>query len=245
MKRILVFTVVMLAAAVVGFSLVGPRGRFRPDNSARTLPAPRSEAEKQVLTVLEEAQQNGPMFQSVPATDGRMLRWVVESTGARNVVEIGTSTGISGLWLCLGLQKTSGRLTTFEYDSERAVIARRRFQNAGVDRMVTVVEGDVYQTVADLREPIDVLFINADKEGYLDYLNELLPLVRSGGLILAHSVGVASDYTRRVTTDPALETLFYREGAGLWLTLKKHPEPAKRLRLDSAGGASGLFASLF
>jgi predicted O-methyltransferase YrrM len=66
-----------------------------------------------------------------------------------------------------------------------------------------------------------VLFIDADKDGYLDYLTKLLPLVRPGGLILAHNVDSAPDYEQEVTTNPDLETVFYRENQGLGITLKK------------------------
>jgi predicted O-methyltransferase YrrM len=137
------------------------------------------------------------------------------------VVEIGTSTGISGLWFCMALEKTGGRLTTFEYDSGRAATARAHFEKAGVARLVTIVEGDAHQTITRLKEPFDMLFIDADKEGYVDYLNRLLPLVRPGGLILAHNIDMVPDYERQVTSNPALETQFFREGGGMSITLKK------------------------
>jgi predicted O-methyltransferase YrrM len=213
-KRILVVIGLILAAAIVAFNQPVPRG-------GAGLPLANSEVEKKVLAVLDEAQRTGAMYMNVPVTDGRMLRLLTEAAGARNVVEIGTSTGLSGLWLCLALQKTGGKLTTFEYDAGRAATARGHFKKAGVDQLVTVVEGDAHQTIARLKEPIDVLFIDADKEGYVDYLKKLLPLVRPGGLILAHNVGMVADYNRLVTSNPALETLFYMEGGGLGITLKK------------------------
>jgi predicted O-methyltransferase YrrM len=221
MKQILIITGLILATFIVAFSQRGPRGGFRGGYSTGSLPAANSEPEKRVLAVLDEAQRAGAMFQNVPVADGRMLRLLTEAAGAKNVVEIGTSTGLSGLWLCLALQKTGGKLTTFEYDAGRAATARGHFKKAGVDQLVTVVEGDAHQTIARLKEPIDVLFIDADKEGYIDYLNKLLPLVRPGGLILAHNVDMAGDYNRLVTSNPALETLFYVEGEGLGITLKK------------------------
>jgi predicted O-methyltransferase YrrM len=221
MKRILIVAGIVLAMAFVAFSQRGPRGGFRGEYSTESLPQANSEPEKKVLGVLSEAQRTGAMYQSVPVTDGRMLRLLTEAAGAKNVVEIGTSTGLSGLWLCLALQKTGGKLTTFEYDARRAALARQHFKEAGVGQIVTIVEGDAHQTVARLKEPIDVLFIDADKEGYVDYLNKLLPLVRPGGLILAHNVGMAGDYDRLVTTNAALETLFYMQGEGLGITLKK------------------------
>jgi len=87
-----------------------------------------------------------------------------------------------------------------------------------------VIEGDAHRTVERLNGSIDIVFIDADKEGYVDYLEKVLPLVRPGGLILAHNVNMAmagDGYVKRVTNDPALETVFYRDGAGLSITLKK------------------------
>ena len=72
-----------------------------------------------------------------------------------------------------------------------------------------------------MRAPIDVVFIDADKAGYVDYLDKLAPLVRPGGLILAHNVDMVPDYVKAVTTDRNLETIFYMEGGGLAVTLKK------------------------
>jgi predicted O-methyltransferase YrrM len=141
--------------------------------------------------------------------------------GAKNVLEIGTSTGYSGLWFCLALQRTGGHLTTFEIDHQRASMAREHFKEAGVEKMVTIVEGDAHEQVAKLKAPIDIAFIDADKSGYVDYLNKLLPLVQPGGLILAHNVDAVPDYVKTVTTRADLETIFYMEGGGLGVTLKK------------------------
>ncbi len=184
-------------------------------------PLAKTDSEKRILTVLDEARAKGEVYLQVPVTDGRMLRLLTEAAGAKNVVEIGTSTGYSGLWFCLALDKTGGKLTTFERDPGRAALARTHFQKAGVDRIVTVIEGDAHETINRLKGPIDVAFIDADKEGYVDYLKKLLPLVRPGGLILAHNIGMAPDYVQAVTTNPDLETLFYMQGAGLGITLKK------------------------
>jgi predicted O-methyltransferase YrrM len=197
----------------------GPRG-LRGGSRVETMPAANSDAERRVLEEIEKARATTEHL-NVPTTDGRLLRLLTEAAGAKNVVEIGTSTGISGLWLCLALQKTGGKLTTFEYDSGRAATARQHFKAAGVDSLVTVVEGDAHQTVSRLTAPVDLAFIDADKEGYADYLNKLLPLVRPGGLILAHNVGQADAYVQQVAANPALETLFYMEGGGMSLTLKK------------------------
>lgn len=215
--RALVITGIVLTLAFVAVSQ--RRGRRGMDTSSP--PLAKTEAEKTILAVLDGIVKNHQTYLSVPLEDGRALRLLTEAAGAKNVVEIGTSTGYSGLWFCLALKSTGGHLTTFEIDHGRASMARGHFQEAGVDKLVTVVEGDAHEQVAKLKGPVDVAFIDADKEGYVDYLNKLLPLVRPGGLILAHNVDSAPDYVRAVTTNPALETIFYMQGGGLGVTLKK------------------------
>ena len=117
---------------------------------------------------------------------------------------------------------TGGKLTTFEKSAQVAAVAQENFERAGVDELVTVVVGDAHEEVTKLKGPIDMVFIDADKAGYVDYLNKLLPLVRPGGLILAHNVpGTAPDYVEAVTTNPDLDTVFYRQGNGMAMTLKK------------------------
>jgi caffeoyl-CoA O-methyltransferase len=190
-------------------------------SAATEMATARTESEKRILTAIGEAVRSGELYANVPAADGKMLRILAESVNAKEVVEIGTSTGISGLWFSLALEKTGGKLTTFEYDSRRAATAREHFRRAGVDRLITLVEGDAHQTIRRVSGPIDVVFIDADKDGYVDYLNQVLPLVRPGGLILAHNSDMVPDYMRAVTTSPNLETVVYSEGGGLAITLKK------------------------
>src|SRR4029077_12690274 len=174
-----------------------------------------------IVSVLDEMVKLHQTYLSVPIQDGKALRLLADASDPKNLVEIGTSTGFSGLWFCLALQRTGGHLTTFEIDHPRASMARGHFKKAGVEKMVTVVEGDAHERVAELKGPVDVAFLDADKGGYVDYLNKILPLVRPGGLILAHNMSMVPDYVKVVTTNADLETIFYTEGAGLVVTLKK------------------------
>jgi caffeoyl-CoA O-methyltransferase len=183
--------------------------------------------ETRILNVLEGMlhDQYSAML-SVPPEDGRVLRLLTEATDARHVVEIGTSNGYASIWFCLALRSTGGRLTTFEIDARRAALARENFKRAGVDNLVTLIEGNAHEKVKMLKGPIDIVFLDADKDGYLDYLNKLLPLVRPGGLIIAHDTtdagSVMQDYLKAVTTNPMLETVFlHKQTTGIGVTLKK------------------------
>ncbi len=215
------FAVLTLLAPIAAKAQRGFRGGFRSGRAGDSLPLASTDNEKRILGVLQEAWNTGATYANVPHADGRMLRLLAETSGAKRVAEIGTSTGLSGLWFCLALHKTGGRLTTFEYDARRAATARKHFEQAGVSQLVTIVEGDAHQTISRLKEPIDILFLDADKEGYVDYLNRLLPLVRPGGLILAHNIDMVPDYDRAVNSNPGLETQYFREGGGMSITLKK------------------------
>jgi predicted O-methyltransferase YrrM len=218
MKTALLVVSVLLMSGIA--PAMAQRGRVAPESEASP-PIPRTPAEKKVLETLNEIVKAGDLYANVPAADGRLLRILAEAVNARSVVEIGTSTGISGLWFCLALEKTGGKLTTFELDKTRASLARKHFKLAGVDPRVTLVEGDAHRNISNLRDPIDVVFIDAEKEGYVDYLNKLLPLVRPGGLILAHNTNMIPDYMKVVTSSADLDTVVYTTGGGLAVTLKK------------------------
>jgi predicted O-methyltransferase YrrM len=210
---------------------MGGPGGGRPGSGApgggdqsffQSSPIGKNEAEKKILTVLDDMDRNqrGGMM-NVQIEDGRLLRMLTEAVGAKHVVEIGTSNGYSGIWLSLALQKTGGKLTTHEINAERAALARENFKKAGVDASVTLVEGDAHENVTKLKEPIDVVFIDADKEGYTDYLNKLLPLVRPGGMILAHNISprmADPKYIEAITTNPDLESMLHGQ---MSVTLKK------------------------
>ncbi len=219
----------LVIATVVLLMGVGGAGRSDQGRIPWKDPSPiaSTEAEQKILDVLADMylnQRRGMM--NVQPEDGRVLRLLTEAVGAKHVVEIGTSNGYSGIWFCLALRTTGGKLTTHEFDARRASLARENFKRAGVSHIVTLVEGDAHKTVTRLKEPIDILFLDADKAGYIDYLNKLLPLVRPGGLILAHNTTNVrrgmEDYIKAVTTNPALETKFiHKHDQGIGVTLKK------------------------
>lgn len=201
---------------------MGPMGEQGIANKA---PMAKNAREKAILDVLDEMDRNqrgGNM--NVPIEDGRLLRLLAESIGARHIVEIGTSNGYSGLWQCLALKATGGRLTTFEIDAGRAAMARENFKKAGVEDIVTLVEGDAHEKVVEVAGPIDIAFIDADKEGYADYLAKLLPKIRPGGLIIGHNITprmADAKFLEAITTSPDLDTIFYSQGGGVSVTLKK------------------------
>jgi len=218
-----------LAVAQPGPRPGGPpddRGRFRGSRPQVSTSAPvaKDEAEKKILDVLEAMQRQG-LGMSVPRDDGRLLRILTESINAKSVVELGTFHGYSGIWFCLALRTTGGKLTTFELEPRNVEISRENFKRAGVESLVTIIEGDAHKEVSRLKQPVDLVFIDADKEGYLDYFNKLLPLVRPGGLIVAHNIdpGMADpDFVKAITSDQSVDTVILNAGrGGISVSMKK------------------------
>ena len=187
-------------------------------------PLARNDVEQRILDVLE-GMTKGKWYANVSPNDGRLLRQLTEAVNAKHVVELGTSSGYSGIWIALGLKSTGGKLSTHEIDPERVRMAQKNFEKAGVADVITIIQGDAHELVKQHTVPIDILFIDADKQGYVDYLDKLLPLVKPGGLILAHNMHRPTPdpaYLEAITTNPALDSTFVlMEGAGIGITLKK------------------------
>jgi caffeoyl-CoA O-methyltransferase len=206
------------AATAAAFALQRQRSNALPQS------LPRNESERRILDVIadyDRRQRSGSL--SVPFEDGRFLRIMAESIGATHVVEIGTSFGYSGLWLSLALAAANGRLTTFEIDESRQTRARTNFERAGVLSSIDLVLGDAHALVTKITGPIDMVFSDADKEGYLDYLRKLVPVLRPGGLFVTHNMEMADrEYLTAISTDAALESTLVNVGSGqIAVTLKK------------------------
>jgi len=229
MKRV-VLLFLALSVTVAQAQRRPPRRPMMPTASQSIFQAetiPHTDVEKRIMVVLEDLDKNhrrGNM--NVPVEDGRLLRLLAETIGAKHVVEIGTSNGYSALWMMIALQKTGGHLTTYEIDRNRADQAIANFKRAGVEKDVTLVFGNAHEEVLKLSDkPIDMLFLDADKEGYIDYLNKLVPKMRPGGLIVAHNMNTRQahpPFVEAITKNQELETLFlHMNNAGVAVSMKK------------------------
>jgi len=125
---------------------------------------------------------------NVPSADGEALYDIVLKHGYTKALEIGTSTGRSGIYIAWALSKTGGRLTTIEIDEGRYRQALANFREAGVDGLIDARLADAHDLVAKLPGPFDFIFIDADKDWYRDYAKAVIPKLEPGGCIAAHNV---------------------------------------------------------
>jgi predicted O-methyltransferase YrrM len=163
---------------------------------------------------------------AVSEEDGRFLRVLVASSGARRVLEIGGASGYSAIWLGLGLRETGGTLVTIEYDPARAKEAAANVKRAGLADVVRVVPGDAFVEIPKLAGTFDFVFLDAWKKDYKRFLDLVWPRLDRGGLFLAHNVvnkrAEMGDFLDAVEWSPeAFTTIVTPSGEGISVTYRR------------------------
>jgi caffeoyl-CoA O-methyltransferase len=162
---------------------------------------------------------------AVSEEDGRFLRVMIVSSGARHVLEIGGAYGYSAIWMGLALRQTGGRLTSIEYDASRARLAAEHVRAAGLADIVTVVPGDAFAEIPKLPGTFDFVFLDAWKRDYKRFLDVMLPRLTARGLFLAHNVvnkqAEMHDFLEAIRSDPRLVTsIVTPSGEGMSVSVK-------------------------
>jgi caffeoyl-CoA O-methyltransferase len=125
---------------------------------------------------------------NVPYEDGQALHDLVIRKGFTRGLEIGTSTGLSAVWIAWAMSKTGGKLITVEIDEARHRTALGNFEAAGVARYVDARRADAHALVKELKGPFDFVFSDADKEWYTQYFKDVDGKLVAGGCFTAHNV---------------------------------------------------------
>jgi caffeoyl-CoA O-methyltransferase len=156
----------------------------RIDDYIQNLFAPQDEA---LEAAVRESQRAELPEIHVSPNEGKLLQLLAETVGARRILEIGTLGGYSAINLARGMAE-DGRLISLEIDEHHAEVARQNVERAGLAERVEIRVGDARELLAKIAEsdegPFDLVFIDADKEGYPEYLEWALRLSRPGSLIL-------------------------------------------------------------
>jgi caffeoyl-CoA O-methyltransferase len=148
------------------------------------------------------------------AGDAMMLRILVESRGARNGVEVGTNTGYGAINMGIGFERTGGHLTTVEISPRMVTAARDHLAKVGLDKVVTVVQGDALEVLPKLEGQYDFVFLDARKPDYLKYLKAMEPKMKPGATLVADNVidyaKQMPDFLEYIQSSPLYETVIIR-----------------------------------
>jgi len=183
-----------------------------------------------------ETQRHGLPNINLQPFEGRLLQILLHALNARKVVEIGTLAGYSGVWIARALPP-GGKLYTLEKSSKHAQIARTSFDRAGVSDRVEQVEGSASDMLPKMaaKGPFDLVFIDANKDGYPDYLRWAVDNLRPGGMVAAHNAlrsgrilapeteedRTIHTFNQSLASDSRLESTILAIGDGMAVGIKK------------------------
>ena len=146
--------------------------------------------------------------------DAMILRILVESSGAKRGVEIGSASGFGAINMGIAFERTGGHLWTHDINPAAVKETRENLEKVGLEKVVTVVEGDALKTLPNIEGPVDFVFIDALKQDYLKYLKILEPKLKAGAVVVADNViqsaRAMKDYLDYVQTSPDYDTVIIR-----------------------------------
>jgi predicted O-methyltransferase YrrM len=162
---------------------------------------------------------------AVSEEDGRFMRLMIASSGAKRALEIGGASGYSAIWIGMGLRATGGRLVTIEYDPVRAKELDENIKRAGLSDIVQVVSGDAFQQIPKLPGTFDFVFLDAWKKDYKRFFDMVYPRLDTRGLFLAHNVvnkrNEMGDFLDAVLKHPSLwTTIVSPSGEGMSVSMR-------------------------
>jgi len=162
---------------------------------------------------------------AVSEEDGRFLRLLVATRGAKSILEIGAASGYSGIWLGLGARESGGRVVAVEDGPPRAKEAAANVKRAGLDDVVRVVHGDAFKEIPKLQGAFDFVFLDAWKPDYKKFFDMVFPRLTPGGLFTAHNVvnkkREMEPFLGAIQNNPALfTTIVSPSGEGMSVSYK-------------------------
>jgi predicted O-methyltransferase YrrM len=187
-----------------------------------------------------EAQADRDGVPVVPPVTGRLLSVLVAAIGAHTIVEVGTATGMSGLYMARAMP-AGGRIISFDVDPDRQATAMGYFERAGVADKFDLRLQDAREGLTHIDVPVDLAFIDGVKQQYADYLVRVVPHLRVGGLIVADNtlmsgtvatgepngpwgaehIAAMRAFNARLMSDPALDATVLPVGDGLTLAVRR------------------------
>jgi len=207
---------VFLLIALVGSS-AGAHAQNKPAAGAVTDQVP--------TKLLAEIKSKDKGQLAVSEEDGRFMRLMIASSGAKRALEIGGASGYSAIWIGMGLRATGGRLVTIEYDPARAKELEENIRRAGLSDIVQVVSGDAFQQIPKLPGTFDFVFLDAWKKDYKRFFDMVYPRLDARGLFLAHNVvnkkNEMGDFLDAVLKHPSLwTTIVSPSGEGMSVSMR-------------------------
>lgn len=184
---------------------------------------------EQELVLLEGLEKTQKDFWNISKSSANFLSMLIKISGAKNVVEVGTSNGYSGIWIAKALKETGGHLTTIEYYEKRINLALENFKKCGVEDIITIKQGSACDVLEDLclndDFSIDFAFIDANKGEYIKYFEIIDTKLKKGGIIAADNITSHADkvetFVSKIKSSPDYQVEILDLPGGMLIAYKK------------------------
>jgi len=177
---------------------------------------------------------NSEKVLAIGRNTGIFYNILLQSMDAKKILEIGMSAGYSTIWFAEAIsKKTGGKIITIDQDKKKIERAKRNFEDAGLSDLIDIRNGDALEVILDIKnesnssESFDFVFIDADKERYIQYFDAILPMVKPGGLIGADNIlfperfqKFSNLYVKHVRNNPKIRSVTIPIDNGEELSLK-------------------------
>jgi predicted O-methyltransferase YrrM len=196
-------------------------------STGKTLQRPpaKNDGDATIAKLLADIKSRDTGQLSISEEDGRFLRVMIASKGAKRGLEIGGASGYSAIWMGQAMRATGGRLVTIEYDAVRAKQLIDNIRRAGLTDAVEVIAGDAFEHIPKLSGTFDFVFLDAWKKDYKRFFDLVLPRLEPRGLFLAHNVvnkrNEMPDFLDAIHKHPSLwTTIVSPSSEGMSVSLK-------------------------
>lgn len=178
-----------------------------------------------LIDELDELRKSRDDHWQIPRAEGEVLFQIALASGAKQVIELGTSYGFSGLFWGAALKQTGGTLHTIDIDERKFGLSKETFRRAGLDRVIVNHLGDAATVAPSIPGPIDIAFIDAfEKKLSQKYFEMIWPKVRVGGSVMVDNISThpdeLADYMRFARSRPDAASTGIPVGNGFEWTIK-------------------------
>jgi len=178
------------------------------------------------------AEHSGQWYNmNVPAQDGKLLYDLIIQGKYKSALEIGTSTGHSGIYIAWALSKTGGKLITIDINESSHKTAVANFKEAGLSEYIDARLADAHDLVKELKGPFDFVFSDADKDWYKNYFMDVDPKLKVGGCYTTHNIrdgssggrggGGSQEYVNYIKSLENYQTTLNSAGGGVLISYKR------------------------
>lgn len=180
-----------------------------------------SQQQQEVLSELEKTSKD---FWNISSRTANFLNMLIQISGAKKGIEVGTSNGYSGIWLASAFKETGGHLTTIEFYENRINLALENFKKCSLENFITVKQGSAKEILEAIDEDFDFVFLDADKSEYVKYFEIINSGLKKGAIITADNITSHSEkvapFVEKIKADSNYQVEILDLPAGLLVAYK-------------------------